>query len=598
MNNRIALCIGISSYKDNGIDELPNAVSDANLVHQSLTARGFDSELIVDATYDDIEAALERLKAKGDPATRAFTVIYFAGHGFETGGLGFLLPIDFPGPVELLRIPQLGMSSLRLVDAISEKIGPKLIILDACRLDATRESPASEITRFHELAEAIKDQYSSVVNADDVVFAFATSAGAPAGDGVNGNSRYCEALASGILSHDHSLDELLAGVAQQVIRQSQMGQRPWYLSSLTHSLSFSDLPTLIPIPFEVYRSGSHQLVTRLHSLNASRVAYSIEHEIIFAERQERRSVVKFKENIQAIGSLGSELYVLLESGVLMHGDSNFGGKIQFKEVHRIAFKDVFAISISPSGRNIIIVGMAGYEVIGLVGREWSQQAKYENPKIDFYNAKFFDDDSAVLCGSRGTVCELTGLSSSSTKLASKFAQIESSGVIQDIEIVDGGKFFVVVYSGGYVKFFDRSTLALVRTFSLNDLTLNLAHGYASLRNQFTRAQVELYFRDRAAFASRYSNAPDFLESVDALVGHQQLLCCSLMKDTRVLAIASEEGYVFLIDVRDQKHFRTIDVGGGHGKTLRWMCADLDSNALVILLSDGVMVRYEGLMPQH
>ena len=138
----------------------------------------------------------------------------------------------------------------------------------------------------------------------------------------------------------------------------------------------------------------------------------------------------------------------------------------------------------------------------------------------------------------------------------------------------------------------------VSTFSVNGLVLNVAHDYANLRNQFTQVEVELYFRDRAAFASLFPDDPEIIGNVDAQVGLQRLLSCTLLKDTRVLAVASEEGFVFLFDVRDHKHFRTIDVGGGLGKSLRWMCADLDSNAFIVLLSDGTMVRYEGVMPQY
>jgi len=600
LTHRVALCIGISSYLGEGISRLPNAASDAQLVHRSLTARGFDSECIINATYNDIAAALQRLQAKGkaEPTLSAFTVIYFAGHGFETSGLGFLLPVDFPGPVNLVRIPNFGLSTLLLVNAISGNAGPKLIILDACRSDAAQESTVSELARFNELAEDIKAQYPDVVNADDVVFAFATSAGAPAGDGVNGHSRYCEALASGLLSHDHSLDELLASVAQQVIRSSKMGQRPWYLSSLTHPLCFSDMPTFIPIPFEVYRSKYHQEVTRTHPLNASRFAYSIGDELLIAQGYERRPLGKFAEPIQAIGTFGSDLYVLLESGFLMHGNIDSSGEVEFTLVYTTTFTNVFAMSVSPNGCTIVIVDVAGYEVINRVGEEWSQRAKCETPGFSFYNVKFLDDDSAVLCGGSGMVHEVTGLNSLDIELESQDAQIEISSPIHDIEIVDGGKLVVTVSGDGYVNFFARSTWELSDTVSINGAALNIAHGYASLRDQFTRERVELYFRDKAAFAAQFPEEPGILKYVDKKVGHQCLLCCSLMQDIRVLAVASEEGFVFLIDVRDRKHFRTIDVGGGLGKSLRWMCADLDSNAFIVLLNDGTMVRYEGLMPQY
>ncbi len=599
MANRIALCIGISNYSGEGIDSLPNAVADAELVHHTLTARGFDSELLENATHADIEAALQRLdgKANVDPNAPAFTVIYYAGHGYETGGLGFILPADFPGPPILVRIPRLALSTLRLVDAISGYTGPKLIILDACRSDAAIDADANDVARFMELASDLKEQYPNVVGADDLVFAFATSAGKAAGDGVNGHSRYCAALANGILSHDHSLDELLANVTQQVIRSSSMGQRPWYLSSLTHALAFSDLPVFNPVPFEIYRAPSHQNVTRLHPLSGVGHIYNIERELLFAHGHERRTVGGFDEDIQALGTHGAELYVLLASGDLLRADVHVNGDLKFKKLHKAAFDDNFAVAISPNGRTMLIVGMAGYEVVRRIGIAWKLHSKTKTPKFNVYNAKFADDDSAVLSCSSGSIIELSGLSSLTTKVLSREAPIEDRSPVHDIEIVVGGTLAVAARANGNVEFFDRLTWTPCGAISLNDATLTTAHDYAILRNQFTRDQVELYYRDKQAFAALFPDDPDILEAVDDRVGHQQLLCCTLLRDSRVLAVASAEGFVFLIDVRERKHFRTIDVGGGLGKSLRWLCADPDSNAFITLMSDGTMVRYEGMPPR-
>ncbi|MBR8119349.1 caspase family protein [Burkholderia cenocepacia] len=86
MKNRLALCIGNSEYLDAEIDNLPNAANDAQLIDSTLRARGFDSELLTNATGYDIQQALARLKTKADAVGNAFAIIYFAGHGFETGG--------------------------------------------------------------------------------------------------------------------------------------------------------------------------------------------------------------------------------------------------------------------------------------------------------------------------------------------------------------------------------------------------------------------------------------------------------------------------------------------------------------------------------
>ena len=599
MTNRIALCIGISSYTDEGIDSLPNAFADAELIHQSLAARGFDSELVTDATAADIESALQRLQAKGksEPAVNTFTVIYFAGHGFEIGGLGFLLPTDFPGPVSLLRIPTLGLSTLQLVGAVSENAGPKLIILDACRLDAAYGSDASEVTRFNELVAAIKLKYPNVANADDIVFAFATSTGAPAGDGVIGHSPYCEALASNLLAHDQSLDQLLTAVAQKVIRSSKMRQRPWYHSSLTHPLYFSDLSTFTPFPFEVYQTKHDGHVTRIHPLTEARLAYSDGAHLLFARGHERKMVHTFDESIQAMGTRDGELYILFESGRLMHGYVNPRGGVCLANVCVTGFREAFALSVSPNGRTLVIVGMSGYQVIRRVKEKW-QSAKRVESEHDFYNAKFFDDDSVVLCGSTGMVRELTNLRSSDFEFISRDAIFNKGGPVQDIEIVDGGETVVAVRTNGKIEFVDRKTWATVCAVEIKGAPQNVAQNYSVLREILKHEDVERYFHDRPAFLEMFADDPELIGTIGTKVERHSLLCCSLMKDDRVLAVGSEDGFVFLIDVRDHKHFRTIDVGGGLGKLLRWMCADLSSNAFMTLLNEGTLVRYQGVMPHY
>ena len=121
----------------------------------------------------------------------AFIVIYFAGHGYEINGIGFVLTSDFPGPVNLSRIISQGIPIISIVEVIVACAGPKLIILDACRSDAAEHSDAFEIERFVNSAKDLKRMYSAAANASDLIFAFSTSAGEDAGDGVDGNSRYC-----------------------------------------------------------------------------------------------------------------------------------------------------------------------------------------------------------------------------------------------------------------------------------------------------------------------------------------------------------------------------------------------------------------------
>jgi len=597
LNNRLALCIGNSEYLDTEIDNLPNAAKDAQLIDSTLRARGFDSELLTNATGYDIQQALARLKTKADAVGNAFAIIYFAGHGFETGGLGFLVAADQPSPLTLSAIAEWGLSTLSLVDALAGCTGPKLIILDACRVDAAEKASSNELLSFNDKAKHLKMLFADVLDTDDLVFAFATGAGKPAGDGVNGHSRYCEALAPGMLSHDCTLDELLASVTQRVIRSTKIKQRPWYLSSLTSPVSLSDLPTFQAVPYEIYRMNADQFAYRLYAIDNGHFVYAVDRTVVLAYGHERRKFKSFKEEIATLATSGTDVYVLLKSGDVLH--ANIGGQSpdEFEFIHKAAFEDFHAMAVSPDGMTLAIGGMRGYEVVCRSSSEWASRVRQETPGHNIYNVKFFSNDRVVLCGSLGLVRDLHGIKSPSCELKFRDLSVTDMSDVTDIEFLQGGQELVVVCSNGLVVFVSLDTGATLNKLIVNNAELSLAHDYGSLRNNFTREVLELYFRDRDAFAEHFADDPDLLERIDSIVGRQSLVCCTRLQDDRILAIGSEEGFVFLFDARERALFRTLDVGGGRGINLRWLCADTHSDSFATLAGDGTMTRYVAIPPR-
>lgn len=597
MKNRLALCIGNSEYLDAEIDNLPNAANDAQLIDSTLRARGFDSELLTNATGYDIQQALARLKTKADAVGNAFAIIYFAGHGFETGGLGFLVAADQPSPLTLSAIAEWGLSTLSLVDALAGCTGPKLIILDACRVDAAEKASSNDLLRFSDNAKRLKMRFEDVLDTDDLVFAFATGAGKPAGDGVNGHSRYCEALASGMLSHDCTLDELLASVTQKVIRSTQIKQRPWYLSSLTSPISLSDLPTFQAVPYEIYRMNADQFAYRVYAIGNGHFMYAVDRAVVVAYGHERRKFKSFKEEIATLATSGTDVYVLLKSGDVLH--ANIGGQSpdEFEIIHKAAFEDFHAMAVSPDGMTLAIGGMRGYEVVCRSSSEWASRVRQETPGHNIYNVKFFSNDRVVLCGSLGLVRDLHGIKSPSCELKFHDLSVTDMSHVTDIELLNGGQEIVVVCSNGLVVFVSLDTGAIVNKLIVNNAELSLAHDYGSLRNNFSRDILELYFGDRDAFEEHFADDPDLLEGIDSIVGRQSLVCCTRLQDDRILAIGSEEGFVFLFDARERALFRTLDVGGGRGINLRWLCADKHSDSFATLAGDGTMTRYVAIPPR-
>ena len=110
---RIALVIGNSDYEITGW-ELPNPSNDARLMKQSLEAVGFQVSLLVNATEDEMEDAFaahgQRLAAGGADAVG---LIYFAGHGVQSQGYNYLIPVDVQARTEQdvwAQAPRLGQA--------------------------------------------------------------------------------------------------------------------------------------------------------------------------------------------------------------------------------------------------------------------------------------------------------------------------------------------------------------------------------------------------------------------------------------------------------------------------------------------------------
>ena len=130
---RIALVIGNSDYNQSGW-ELPNPVKDADLISDTLKGIGFEVTLVKNATEDEMEVAFQdhgaRLQAAG---TDAIGVFYYAGHGVQSEGLNYLVPVDANARTEQdlwRQAPRLG-DALQYINRAGNSVN--FVILDACR---------------------------------------------------------------------------------------------------------------------------------------------------------------------------------------------------------------------------------------------------------------------------------------------------------------------------------------------------------------------------------------------------------------------------------------------------------------------------------
>ena len=219
---RVALIIGNSKYEQTGW-ALSNPARDAQLLAGSLSDVGFDVALHIDLSEDEMEEAFAahgaKLKAAG---TDAVGLIYFAGHGVQSQGRNYLVPVDADARSEQdiwRQAPRLG-DALDYVAAAGNRVN--FVILDACR-----NNPLPSSTRSAGGGLAHVDQ------ARGLLISYSTAPGYVAYDGDGDNSLFAMALAQNIKSEGLIAEQVFKRVAAQVSDATRGEQTPFYNSGLT-----------------------------------------------------------------------------------------------------------------------------------------------------------------------------------------------------------------------------------------------------------------------------------------------------------------------------------------------------------------------------
>jgi len=128
--NRVALVIGNGHYPDASAP-LVQPINDARGLTAALRAKGFDVDVVEDATKDDMARAIVRLKAKIKQDTVA--MLFFGGYGVQVGRESFMIPIDAAIWKEA-DVRRDGVSIEQVLDAMTEKgAKAKLVVVDASR---------------------------------------------------------------------------------------------------------------------------------------------------------------------------------------------------------------------------------------------------------------------------------------------------------------------------------------------------------------------------------------------------------------------------------------------------------------------------------
>jgi len=231
--------IGNAAY-EREIGALSNAGNDAEDVANTLRQLGFQVMLVRDAEYGPMDEALrafhEQLQRQ-----RGIGLFYFAGHGAELDGLGYLLPLH-SGLRDRWQLPHKALNVKYIQDAM-EEAGNRLnmIILDACR-----DIPAFETSDRQMRGRGLTPQRGLPVTTagPDMLIAYATSPGKAAldGAGTGRNGVYTKHLLQALTLPGLSAEDVFREARRGVLEETSGKQRPWESVSLTERFEFLPAP--------------------------------------------------------------------------------------------------------------------------------------------------------------------------------------------------------------------------------------------------------------------------------------------------------------------------------------------------------------------
>lgn len=224
---RIALVIGNSGYQS--VSALDNPVNDAQLISQTLTDLGFEVTELTDADYAGMRRGIAQfgraLRNAGPETTGLF---YYAGHGVQSFGSNYLLPVDaaLADAADLALVAVEAQSVLHQMRSARNRTN--IVILDACR-----NNP------FERIADLDSSGLAEMKAPTGTFVAYATSPGAVALDGLDGHSPFTRMLADQMRIPGQSIEQMFKNVRIGVLGETDGAQTPWDASSLTSDFQFA-----------------------------------------------------------------------------------------------------------------------------------------------------------------------------------------------------------------------------------------------------------------------------------------------------------------------------------------------------------------------
>lgn len=235
--SRSALVIGNGAYRSS---PLANPVGDAQAVAAGLRRLGFQVTFKENTSRRDlIEALRDFANSAPQHGVRLF---YYAGHGVQSRGRNYLIPVD-AGLAGEEDLPAQATDLSDFVDRLGgARNGMSVIVLDACRNNpfgnATMQLADARAARTRSLA-TVSEGLAPVTAPSGALIAYSTAPGAVAADSPDRrHSVYTKHLLQWMNVPGLTVERMFKNVRIAVALETRQKQVPWESSSLMGEFCF------------------------------------------------------------------------------------------------------------------------------------------------------------------------------------------------------------------------------------------------------------------------------------------------------------------------------------------------------------------------
>jgi WD40 repeat protein len=230
-----ALVIGNGAYTT--VSKLNNPVNDAADMKAALEGLGFQVDLLTNAGRVRMEEAVERFKSRLASSKSAYGFLFYAGHGVQSGGENYLIPVDAD-----IRSEAYLRDRAVSVQAVPDELNSAGNALNIVVLDACRDNPFSWRRSGARGLQVVSNQPA------DSIIVYATSAGSTAADGEGRNGLFTGQLLKNLKTPGLEVSEVFRLTGGDVARVSGGSQRPGVYSQFYGTAYLGARPAPAPQP--------------------------------------------------------------------------------------------------------------------------------------------------------------------------------------------------------------------------------------------------------------------------------------------------------------------------------------------------------------